>query len=36
MLDIKLILQTLKVLMGKKAVYQGHSAENGRSVKAKF
>ena len=36
MLDIKLILHTLKVLMGKKAVYQGHSAANGRSVKVKF
>lgn len=36
MLDIKLILHTLKVLMGKKAVCQGHSAENSRSVKAKF
>ena len=36
MLDIKLILQTIKVLLGKKAVYQGAESAHGRPVKLKF
>ncbi len=36
MLDIKLILQTLKVLLGKKAVYQNTAVTNGREVKLKY
>ena len=36
MLDIKLILQTIKVLLGKKAVYQGAESAHGRPVKLKL
>jgi exopolysaccharide biosynthesis polyprenyl glycosylphosphotransferase len=36
MLDIKLILQTLKVLLGKKAVYQDSAVAKRGSVKVKF
>lgn len=36
MLDIKLILQTIKVLLGKKAVYQGAESAHGRPAKLKF
>lgn len=36
MLDIKLILQTIKVLLGEKAVYQGAESAHGRPVKLKF